>query len=178
MTCKWEGCNKPTVNNSQYCYEHKAKARQAWLENVRASSEERQDRYAKFAQAHEKAHQAGLQAGQNAIPTPMVVYDSEIDMVNGQLVDRPKENGKQYYVPEGVCGFAWITVRPGNSSLANWLKKHADADRDYYGGVSVWVHEFGQSYERKRAYAKAYANTLRSELADPKLTITAGSRLD
>jgi hypothetical protein len=69
---------------------------------------------------------------------------------------------KQYFVEGGVCGFAWVSIYPGNSPFANWLKKTERARKDSYaGGVSIWVSEYGQSMERKEAFASAFANSLR-----------------
>jgi hypothetical protein len=102
-----------------------------------------------------KAHEAGMRAGQAVVPVPMHV---------------------QGYAPvmEGPCGFAWVTVRPGNSPFANFLKRAKLADKAYGGGVSVWVSEFGQSVARKEAYARAYAAVLQ----DAGVKAYADSRLD
>ena len=42
-----------------------------------------------------------------------------------------------------------------------WLKKSGIGRLDsYYGGWTIWVGDFGQSYERKMAYAGAFAEVL------------------
>lgn len=59
------------------------------------------------------------------------------------------------------CGFAWIKVRPANSPFANWLKKNGHVRGvAYHGGVDIWVHEFGQSMQRKEAFAHAFAEVI------------------
>ena len=64
-------------------------------------------------------------------------------------------------VPDGVCGFAWVVVKPGTHSFAKWAAKNLDATKDYYGGVTVkWVGEFNQSMQRKIEYARAFASVL------------------
>ena len=102
-----------------------------------------------------RAFAAGLAAGKAALPAPMVVY--EADGLSGD----PKPEGKSWNVSEGVCGFAWVIVKPGTSSFARWLVKNGYARKSYYGGVDVWVSAFGQSYDRKIAAASAIAEVFR-----------------
>ena len=101
------------------------------------------------------ARLAGLEAGQKACPTPMIV--GQPTTLFGNEIDYSKPT---YHVASGVCGFAWVVVRPGNCSFAVWARKAGLAKKDYYGGVSFWVSDFGQSMERKEAYAHAFANRL------------------
>ena len=101
------------------------------------------------------AHAAGLAAAQRMNPTPMVVAEHVSPLDDSSPIQRA------YYVPDGVCGFAWIVIKPGTCSFARWLVKNGHAKRHYYGGVSVWVGDFNQSLERKEAYATAFANALR-----------------
>lgn len=69
--------------------------------------------------------------------------------------------GQRYVVESGVCGFASINIKPGNSAFANFLKKRGLARKSsYYGGVEVNVGGYGQSLTRKEAYAMAYARVL------------------
>jgi hypothetical protein len=81
-----------------------------------------------------------------------------------------------WFEPEGLCGFAWVKVTPGNSSFAKWLLKQKIVSGGAYGGgVDIWVSAFGQSYERKDAYAQAMAKVLVEELG---IKAYAQSRLD
>jgi hypothetical protein len=65
-------------------------------------------------------------------------------------------------VMSGVCGFAGVNIKPGNGSFARHLKRLGLARTDsYYGGVSVRVFGYGQSYEKKLAYAAAFADVLK-----------------
>ena len=118
-----------------------------------------------------KAHEAGMAAGNEKVPTPMVLVDSD-------LLDRPI--GKTYYVPEGPCGFAWVvTNEHGNGKFVKYLKSISDGptvgNKYYYGGYYVkWVRDFGQSIEKKEAYADAYAAILK----DYGIKAYSGSRLD
>ncbi len=101
------------------------------------------------------AHTAGLLAGNDATPTPMTVGTPTTPL--GNQIDYTK---RTYYVSEGVCGFAWVVIRPGNCSLARQAVKLGLAHTNYGGGVSVWVNDHGQSLERKQKHAQAYAKVL------------------
>lgn len=135
-----------------------------------------------------QAHAAGQAALEAAIPTPMVVYET------AGLSNQPKPNGREWYVNEGACGFAWVTLRPATTPLARYLKKTRfelstqfdTADRAqieaegghwskaYNGGYQLWVWGGGQSITRKEAYASAYAEVLR----DAGYKAYSGSRMD
>jgi hypothetical protein len=105
-----------------------------------------------FSDLYTSAKAAGLEAGAKALPAPMT-------LVGGV----PGETPKVYFEPEGMCGFAWVNVRPGTSKFARWLKREGHARSDsYYGGVTIWVSEHGQSVERKEAHAKAMAEVFRA----------------
>jgi len=118
-------------------------------------------------QVYREACEAGERALREAKPTPMIVSEAD------GLSDKPKAGGKSWYVPSGVCGFAWVKVR-GNSWFIRALKKIglACADRNdwasrarwlkdnYSGGYSFSVREGGQSMELKEAYARAFAAVL------------------
>lgn len=102
----------------------------------------------------EQAHQAGMAALEAATPRPMLV-GTAVGLSN--QIDYTKPT---YYETQGVCGFAWVNVK-GNTSFGRLFSKVSHASKDsYYGGVSYWVREGGQSYERKMAYANAFAEVL------------------
>lgn len=113
-------------------------------------------KYATEEALHDKAILAGIEAAAKCVPTPMIVQEHKNPLDNSSPVVREYEP-----VMEGPCGFAWINIKPGNSRFANYLKKTEQARIDsYYGGVTVWVSGYGQSYERKMAYAAAFAQVL------------------
>ncbi len=128
-------------------------------EKIRAEKAARMSRYADFKDIVDKAYQAGIEAGKNAMPIPMYVIDQGIP------IDR---------IDDGACGFAWVTVRPANSSFAIWAKKQGLMRPMYGGGVTYWVSQFGQSVDRKSAFAGAFAKVLREN----GIQATAGDRLD
>jgi len=100
----------------------------------------------------QKAKAAGLEAGQKAQVTPMVVMDADV------LTGAPIPGGQKYFVPDGICGFASVIVKPGTCSLAKFLVKEGVARKSYYGGVAIPIREFNQSFARKEAAAYAMAN--------------------
>jgi hypothetical protein len=117
-----------------------------------------------------KAHEAGMAAGNACNPTPMIVgtpktlFGTELDYT------KPVER-----VEGGVCGFAWINVKPATSGFAKWLKKTGKVRSvSYYGGYDIWVGLFGQSMARKEAYADAFARVL----SDAGIKAYSMSRMD
>lgn len=113
-----------------------------------------------FKTLYEKAYSAGCAAALAAKPATMVVTSA---------------GGERWVEPEGMCGFAWVKIRPGNSPFARWLKKTGKVrGAAYNGGVDIWISDYNQSYERKRAHADAMAEVLR----DAGITAFADSRLD
>lgn len=126
------------------------------------------------------AVKAGKEAMGKCTPTPMIVSQHQ------NMLDDNSPVEKEYYVPQGVCGFAWVNVKAKGKGLTfiNALKKeglatkkltHAPFRKDhYYGGYTHWVREGGQSYEIKCAYAYAFAEVLH----EAGLPCHAMSRLD
>lgn len=102
-----------------------------------------------FQTVWEAACAAGRTAGDAHTPTPMGVVQHANPMDDSSPVK------KAWVVESGVCGFAWVVVTPGTCAFARWLVKNHHAEKHYYGGVSIWVREYGQSMERKIAYAGA-----------------------
>jgi hypothetical protein len=69
-------------------------------------------------------------------------------------------NGRSYHVEGGVCGFARVEVRPRTSAWAKWLRLIGWRSSDYFKCVTLNISEFGQSMQRKEAYAAAFADHL------------------
>lgn len=122
-----------------------------------------------FEELYNRADAAGRAAVSGFTPVPMVV-GTAIGFSN--QIDPSKPT---YFEADGVCGFAWVNVKPGNSAFANWLKKSSKARPDsYYGGVTIWVSEFNQSMQKKEVYAHAFAKVL----AEAGVKAYAASRMD
>ena len=141
-------------------------------EKIAAEGKARKAKSAAFEAAFAKASAAGKAAGEAAKPQAMMVVQPSNPLNDNSV---PKA---MWHVPEGVCGFAWVKVSPGNSPFANWLKKNKLARKSYHGGVDIWISDFGQSMERKEACAYAMAKVLNEELAGQGLSIYASSRMD
>ena len=109
-----------------------------------------------FNTLYEQAHKAGLLAGAHAKPIPMVVGTPTT--LFGNDLDYTK---KTYYVADGVCGFAWVAVKPRNSAFGKWLVANNKGwSSEYDRAIQIWVQEFGQSLERKAKYAAAFADVI------------------
>lgn len=128
-----------------------------------------------------EAREAGRAAIEAATPTPMVV-GSPVDLMGsltggdsgGLRKDRPI-----YHVSEGVCGIGAIRVTPGNSKLANHLRRKGLGRTDSYAGglrcsIMALTGYNGQSYERLSAAANAIAKIF----SDAGYTTYADVRLD
>ena len=103
----------------------------------------------------DRAHHAGLRAGHESTPTPMVVgspstpFGSDIDW-----------NKSTYHVSDGVCGFAGVVIKPARGKFVSFLKSKDLGWKHYYGGFYMTCREFGQSLARKEAYCEAFAKVL------------------
>jgi len=119
---------------------------------------------------YSEAHSAGLAAGHGCTPTPMVVGQPTTPL--GNDIDYEKDT---YYVADGMCGFAWVNIKPARGKFVKFLKDNNIGRKDcYYGGYTVWVSEFGQSMHRKENYARAFTSVLREN----GLTAYNMSRMD
>ena len=122
------------------------------------------------ATVYADAHAAGMAAGNGCTPTPMVVGQTKTPL--GNDIDYEKDT---YYVEDGVCGFAWINIKPARGAFVKYLKQNGIGRKDeYYGGYTVWVSGFGQSLARKENYARAFTEVLRKN----GLTAYNMSRMD
>ena len=103
-----------------------------------------------------EADKEGMARASECVPTPMVVGSPTTPL--GSDIDYDK---KTYYVADGVCGFAWINIKPARGKLVAWLKsKGIGRKDDYYGGYTIWVKGYGQSLAKKEAYARGFVSVL------------------
>ena len=78
-------------------------------------------------------------------------------------------------VEDGVCGFAWVNIKPATHSFSRWLKANGlGRQDDYAGGVTIWISDYDQSMQRKYAYAAAFAKVL----TDAGYNCYAAERMD
>ena len=101
----------------------------------------------------------GIAAGQDCQPRAMKITDSF--------------TGQTWVDESGMCGFAWVVFK-GNTSFGRWALKNKLARKAYSGGLHLWVSAYEQSYDRKSAYAAAFAEVLRKHGIDAY----ADNRLD
>jgi hypothetical protein len=123
---------------------------------------------AEFQELYNRAHAAGMAAGTQTQPVGMMVVQ------RANPLDDTSPVKQAWAVPEGVCGFAWITIRPATSKFARWLKKTNKGRTAYGGGLQIWVGQFNQSMQRKEDYAAAFAKVLR----EAGVNAWSGSRMD
>ena len=113
-----------------------------------------------FEALMEKADAVGREAVANLKVTPMIVGKSKSLFSNEIDYSEPVE-----YIADGVCGFAWISIYPefkGNTRLGKQERavlEEFEFEQDYSNKAKYtrWVSDFGQSLERKTAYANAAA---------------------
>lgn len=130
----------------------------------------------KAAAIWQEAVAAGAAAYEAATPVPMYVGMAMAVVGPGSSEIDPSK--PVYYVSEGVCGFAWLTIRPARGALVQWLKAQGIGYKGSYGGWQVSSYKVGggrsQSLERALAAAQAAAGVLRSY----GIEAYADSRLD
>lgn len=120
-----------------------------------------------FNEVYAEASKAGMAAAKLCVPTPMVVCEHANPLDdNSSIVHHATVMG-------GVCGFAWVKFA-GNTAFGRWAKKNGLARKSYPQGLSIWISEFGQSMEKKQAYARAFVGVLRKH----NIQAYAGSRMD
>jgi hypothetical protein len=121
----------------------------------------------------EEAYAAGLGAGKNVTPRPMVVTTHSSPLNDGSPAVQ------RWHESEGVCGFAWVNFPFRSDSAKQFCKLIESAQNDgeilphedvlkyrgnegkgYPAHWSLWVGEFNQSMARKAAFAEAFGYVL------------------
>ena len=180
--CAWDECEDPsksshTNSKSKYCTVHAQEARDRFMRNRDQAAGERASKYKRFQELWDEASEAGAQAFADVIPVPMHVIERENPFDDSSKIVKRYEP-----VMDGVCGFAWLSIHPGNSSFAHWAKKNVGASAAYGGGLrtSLPFGRSSQSLTRKEAGASAMAEILREGLKelDPKSKVYSQSRID
>ncbi len=103
-----------------------------------------------------------------------------VPMVVQQKADPMNDSSpvvKQWFVEDGVCGFAWVKVK-GVGKFANWLKANKfpglSVHKGYPGGLEISVHAYNQSLQKKEAFAYGMADVLKAA----GISAYASSRMD
>ena len=170
MNC--QKCDQPTAGKSKYCVVHRAEARANFVVMCADSKLAREERDQKFETLMNQLAGIADAAYMAAQPAPMAVYETV------GLSDTPKPGGRSWYVSEGVCGFAWVVVKPATSSFAKWLARKEIGYKAYDGGWVLPMHHFiaGMSQSLERAEAASYA--VAQELRKHNINCFATSRMD
>ena len=114
-----------------------------------------------------EAYEAGLNAGKD-VDTPKFIIGDAIGL--SDEIDFSKKT----YVLDGLCGYAWVNISPARGAFVNYLKSREIGRKGYYGGYEISVREFGQSVDRKYAFAQAFVEVL----GKYGIEAFAGNRLD
>lgn len=84
--------------------------------------------------------------------------------------------------PFPICGFAWVNFKPATTRFVRFMKKNGLVSKAYEGGANLWVSKFGQSYDKKLAYARAFADSIQQTVVlsglEPSLKVYGSGRLD
>jgi hypothetical protein len=98
-----------------------------------------------------------------------------------QAFEAAKEASRKEYDRLGgdsmSCGFAWVTVKPGTSKVARYLKAIGEGKAAYGGGIQIWNPGKlnVQNIDIKEEGAYAFARVLRAKLG---IKVIVDSRLD
>lgn len=127
-----------------------------------------------------KVYEEATQEGQRAVNaaifnrdiTPVTFYEADLQ---GNCI------GNTYYEPDGICGFAWISIRPASEKgkkdcdFVKFCRANKIGDySDYEKAWTIWVHDYNQSMQKKEIFANAFAKVLR----DNNISAYAHSRID
>ena len=107
-----------------------------------------------YARVWSEAFSEGVDAGLSEQPVPMVVTSAyNKDFKDDSPVVR------EYVVQGGVCGFAWLEYK-GNTRFAKWARDAGLSHNAYPTGHMISCPHFGQSMQRKEAWARAISKAL------------------
>ena len=92
------------------------------------------------------ADSAGRYAGTNATQQMLTIQNT----LSGKV-----------YEPFPICGFASVHVRGIRKKAEKEIFAEFGFKKDSYrGGIYLWVSDYGQSYDQKKAHAEAFAKVL------------------
>ena len=103
---------------------------------------------------------ASIVAEADAAGKAAVAKLNVVPMVVGQHANQMDDNSpvvKQWFVADGVH------IKPANKPFAKYLVDFGPAKKDSYnGGIYIWIGDYGQSMQKKEAYARAYADVIKA----------------
>jgi hypothetical protein len=98
-----------------------------------------------------EASEGAEQAVRDCTPRAIIV-DEAIGLSNE--IDESKPT---YFIEGGVCGFAYVVIKPARGKFVAELKKRKIGSAHYYGGYSASSWEFAPSIRRDQSYERACA---------------------
>jgi hypothetical protein len=109
-----------------------------------------------------RACEAATKAYTETIPTPMVVGTPKDMMASlmGKDDGGFDPNEPVYVVPGGICGSAYLLIRPANSRLANFLRREGYGSYDSYAKclrISAWKLVTESSAHGSQSVTRLYA---------------------
>jgi hypothetical protein len=96
---------------------------------------------AKWEAIYAIAERTGRVAAEECIPTPMKVIGFDVEM-------------------EGMCGFAHVRVPDARKDFARWAVRSGKGSKHYISGATIYANVNSPSYDRRVAYAEAFAAVL------------------
>ena len=90
-------------------------------------------------EAHERGHRAAI-------------------FTDEQMIQVKDQEGR-VFEPFPICGFAWVRVKGLRGKKLKEFQKRK-FNKCFSGGYMLSVMDYGQSHDRKAAYAREYAKTL------------------
>ena len=99
-----------------------------------------------------EASEAAEAAVKACRPTPMIVGSPSTPL--GNDVDPTQQT---WFVEGGVCGFAWVVIRPARGTIVAELKKRKIGGAHYGGGYSLSSWQLAPSIRQDQSYERAVA---------------------
>ena len=121
-----------------------------------------------FQELYDEALKRGEEEAKKCVPVPMTVQQ------HASPVDDASPVVKEWYVPGGVCGFAWVWFPDGRSAVCNFFRKIKAGSKHYQGGYNVRCPLMTQSMQTKEAWARGFSNVFQ----DAGINCYAQSRMD
>lgn len=128
-----------------------------------------------IADIFNKARIAATIAFRDCKPNP-VIFGQAKDLFSNEMVP-----GTEELVMDGLCGFAWINIKPARGEFVKFLKRNNIGHPGVYGGWTISAYNVGipgssQSMERKEAGCKAFVAVIKEYFPDMRIWVE--SRLD
>lgn len=123
-----------------------------------------------------EAQQAAEKAFDECKPIPMVIGQAK-DLFSNEIVP-----GTEEFVADGVCGFAWVNIKPARGPFVKFLKQNNLGRNGVYGGWTISMYDisrragYSQSMQRKEAACRAFVQVIKNYA--PDMSIWMESRMD